>query len=185
MRIVAGRFRGKSLKSPKDSTIRPTTDRVREALFNILASRLGPHLEGKRVLDLFAGTGALGLEALSRGASQVVFVDKGVESRALLRDHVQEFGVAGQARILKRDATSLGKIEKFRPFDLVFLDPPYGLGLGGKALENARDGGWLNPGALVVWEERRDAEVTPPAGFTLEDRREYGDTAMTFLTFSG
>ena len=108
MRIVAGRFRGKQLKSPKDTSIRPTSDRVRESVFNMLASRLGPDLAGHRVLDLFAGTGALGLEALSRGASYAVFVDTGTEARGLIRDHIEAFGLGGQTKLLRRDATALG-----------------------------------------------------------------------------
>ncbi|MBU1176127.1 MAG: 16S rRNA (guanine(966)-N(2))-methyltransferase RsmD, partial [Alphaproteobacteria bacterium] len=152
MRIVAGRFRGRPLASPPDESIRPTADRVRESVFNMLASRLGPDLGGARVLDLFAGTGALGLEALSRGASFAMFVDSGIAARALIRDHIETFGLGGTTRLLKRDATSLGPIERFKPFDLVFLDPPYGKGLGEKALASARDGGWIVPGALIVFE---------------------------------
>src|ERR1700742_3364895 len=129
MRIVAGKFRGKALLSPKDDSIRPTADRVREAVFNILASRLGPNLDGKRVLELFAGTGALGLEALSRGAANVVFVDIGAEARGLIRDHIEAFGAGGTTKLLRRDATSLGPAGSMRAFDLVFLDPPYGQGL--------------------------------------------------------
>src|ERR1700689_294962 len=108
MRIVAGRFRGKALLSPKDESIRPTADRVREAIFNILASRFGQDFAGLRVLDLFAGTGALGLEALSRGAAHAVFVDDGAEARGLIRDHIEAFGVAGSSKLLRRDATDLG-----------------------------------------------------------------------------
>ncbi|HEY8594245.1 MAG TPA: 16S rRNA (guanine(966)-N(2))-methyltransferase RsmD [Devosiaceae bacterium] len=185
MRIVAGRFRGKGLKSPSDAAIRPTSDRVRESIFNILASRIGPDFEGRRVLDLFAGTGALGLEALSRGASHATFVDTGIEARGLIRDHIEGFGLGGQARLLRRDATDLGPAERFRPCDLCFLDPPYGKGLGERAMSSAARGGWLLPGAIVVLEERKDTEVVLPPGFSLDDRREYGDTAVSFLTFEG
>lgn len=183
MRIVAGKFRGKQLNSPSDDSIRPTADRVRESMFNILGSRLGPVLEGKRVLDLFAGTGALGLEALSRGAEHVTFVDVGAEARGLIRDHIQAFGVAGITKLLRRDATGLGAPGTFGQFDLVFLDPPYGQQLGEKALAELAANGWLKPGATLVWEESIDAPVTVPAGFTLDDEREYGAAAVRFLTF--
>lgn len=132
MRIVAGKFRGKALLSPSDDSIRPTSDRARELMFNILASRIGVHLDGVKVLDLFAGTGALGLEALSRGASGAVFVDIGAELRGLIRDHIEAFGIAGIAKLLRRDATALGVAGTMGPFDLVFLDPPYGQGLGSR-----------------------------------------------------
>ena len=183
MRIVAGRFRGKALNSPSDESIRPTADRVRESIFNILSSRLGPVLEGKRVLDLFAGTGALGLEALSRGAAHVTFVDTGAEARGLIRDHIEAFGAGGITKLLRRDATNLGTPGTFGQFDLVFLDPPYGQGLGEKALAHIAANGWLAPGATIVFEESADAEVEIPPGFTLEDRREYGAAAVHFLSF--
>ena len=134
MRIIGGKFRGKTLSSPSDDSIRPTSDRARESIFNILGSRLGPVLAGKRVLDLFAGTGALGLEALSRGAEHVTFVDTGAEARGLIRDHIQAFGAAGITKLLRRDATALGTPGTFGQFDLIFLDPPYNQGLGEKAL---------------------------------------------------
>ena len=139
MRIVAGKFRGKALTSPEDDSIRPTADRVRESVFNILASRLGPSFEGLRVLDLFAGTGALGLEALSRGATHVIFVDTGAEARGLIRDHIEAFGAGGVSKLLRRDATALGDAGTMGPVDLVFLDPPYGKGLGEQALGLAPD----------------------------------------------
>jgi 16S rRNA (guanine966-N2)-methyltransferase len=184
MRIVAGKFRGKSLLSPSDDSIRPTADRVREAVFNIIASLIGPSLEGKRVLDLFAGTGALGLEALSRGASRAVFVDDGVEARGLIRDHIEAFGVAGIAKLLRRDATELGPAGSFGPFDLVFLDPPYGKGLGERALVSARAGGWLAPDTVIVLEEGSDVALDFPPGFSLDDRREYGAAAVHFLSLA-
>lgn len=183
MRIVAGKFRGKQLNSPSDDSIRPTADRVRESMFNILGSRLGPVFDGKRVLDLFAGTGALGLEALSRGAAHVTFVDTGAESRGLVRDHIQAFGVAGITKLLRRDATALGTPGTFGQFDLVFLDPPYGLGLGEKAMAELAANGWLKSGATLVWEESADAAVTVPEGFVLDDERTYGAAAVRFLTF--
>lgn len=183
MRIVAGKFRGKQLSSPADDSIRPTSDRARESMFNILGSRLGPVLEGKRVLDLFAGTGALGFEALSRGAAHVTFVDTGAEARGLIRDHIQAFGAAGITKLLRRDATALGAPGTFGQFDLIFLDPPYGQGLGEKALAELAANGWIAPGATIVWEEAVNAEVTIPTGFDLEDTREYGAAAVRFLTF--
>jgi 16S rRNA (guanine966-N2)-methyltransferase len=184
MRIVAGKFRGKALTSPSDLSIRPTADRVRESMFNILASRLGPVFDGVRVLDLFAGTGALGLEALSRGAAHVTFVDMGAEARGLIRDHIEAFGAGGITKLLRRDATDMGTPGSLKPFDLVFLDPPYGQNLGETALTNLAIGGWLAPGATVVFEESIDASIEIPSGFTLDDRREYGAAAVHFLTFS-
>ena len=183
MRIIGGKFRGKTLSSPSDDSIRPTSDRARESIFNILGSRLGPVLAGKRVLDLFAGTGALGLEALSRGAEHVTFVDTGAEARGLIRDHIQAFGAAGITKLLRRDATALGTPGTFGQFDLIFLDPPYNQGLGEKALAELATNGWIAPGATIVWEEAAEAEVTIPPGFELDDTREYGAAAVRFLTF--
>ena len=185
MRIVAGRFRGKQLTTPSDLSIRPTADRVREAMFNILATRLGPNFDGLRVIDLFAGTGALGLEALSRGAAHVTFVETGAEARGLIRDHIEAFGAGGIAKLLRRDATALGPAGSIRPFDLVFLDPPYGKGLGEAALVSLREGNWLAPGATVVFEESSDAVLAFPDGFELKDRREYGAAGVHILTFTG
>jgi 16S rRNA (guanine966-N2)-methyltransferase len=182
MRIVAGKFRGKQLSSPDDDSIRPTADRVRESVFNILASRLGPNFDGLRVLDLFAGTGALGLEALSRGASNVVFVDTGAEARGLIRDHIEAFGAGGVAKLLRRDATSLGPAGTMGPVDLVFLDPPYGKGLGEQALLSLQLGNWLKPETLLVLEESSEAALSLPEGFALDDRREYGAAAIHLLS---
>ncbi|RYJ00287.1 MAG: 16S rRNA (guanine(966)-N(2))-methyltransferase RsmD [Acetobacteraceae bacterium] len=184
MRIVAGKFRGKALLSPSDESVRPTSDRAREAMFNILASRIGVHLDGLKVLDLFAGTGALGLEALSRGAQSAVFVDTGAEARGLIRDNIEAFGVAGIAKLLRRDATALGLAGTMGPFDLVFLDPPYNRGLGELALASLSDGNWLNPDATIVLEEASEAELALPEGFILDDRREYGAAALHFITLS-
>ena len=174
MRIVAGKFRGKQLSSPEDDSIRPTADRVRESVFNILASRLGPNFDGMRVLDLFAGTGALGLEALSRGAANIVFVDTGAEARGLIRDHIEAFGAGGVAKLLRRDATNLGPAGTMGPVDLVFLDPPYGQGLGERALVSLKAGGWLKQETMLVLEESSGVEVTLPDGFKLDERRNYG-----------
>ena len=181
MRIVGGKFRGKVLTSPEDDSIRPTADRTRESVFNILASRLGASFDGLRVLDLFAGTGALGLEALSRGASHVTFVDTGADARGLIRDHIEAFGAGGVAKLLRRDATALGEAGTMGPVDLVFLDPPYGKGLAEQALASLRNGGWLKPETLLVLEESSEVPVLLPDGFVLDDRREYGAAAVHFI----
>jgi 16S rRNA (guanine966-N2)-methyltransferase len=180
MRIVGGAFRGRPLATPKTNAIRPTTDRAREAVFNVIAHRHRGHLDGARVLDLFAGTGALGLEALSRGASYGVFIEETAEGRGLIRTNVEAFGLSGRTKIFRRDATKLGEAGTLQPFDLVFADPPYGKGLGELALAAARDGGWLKPGALCLVEEAAATPFQPPAGFTLDDRRDYGDTTIAF-----
>jgi len=144
MRVVGGTLRSRPLAGPKSAGIRPTSDRLREALFNILVHGYGDPVTGARVLDLFAGTGALGIEAISRGAAYALFVDDGVEARALLRENVETLGLGGVTRIFRRDATKLGPAHPLEPFSLVFLDPPYGKGLAEKALASARDGGWLS-----------------------------------------
>src|SRR4030095_15105704 len=167
MRIVGGRLGGRTLASPRSQAIRPTADRLRESLFNILVHAYGDPVTGARVLDLFAGTGALGLEALSRGAAFALLVDDAAEARALLRENVAALGLGGVSRIFRRDATRLGPAHPLEPFSLVFLDPPYGKGLAEKALLSARDGGWLAPSALIVVEEAADAAFTTPVG--LED----------------
>jgi 16S rRNA (guanine966-N2)-methyltransferase len=181
MRIIAGRFRGKHLVTPSDESIRPTGDRVREAIFGILTSRLGQSFEGLRVLDLFAGTGAMGLEALSRGAAGVVLVDAGVEARGVIRDNIEALGAGGVAKLLRRDATALGPSGTMGAFDLIFLDPPYQQGLGEKALVSARDGGWIAPDATIILEESRKAVLALPDGFMLDDKRDYGGAAIYFL----
>ena len=185
MRIIAGKFRGKALLSPTDESIRPTSDRAREAMFNILASRIGVHLDGLKVLDLFAGTGALGLEALSRGAASAVFVDIGAEARGIIRDHVEAFGAGGITKLLRRDATELGFAGTMGPFDLVFLDPPYGKGLGEKALASLAAGGWLAKDATIVLEEGAEVTLDLPPGFAVDDRREYGAAAVYFIGATG
>ena len=185
MRIIAGTFRGKALLSPTDESIRPTSDRAREAMFNILASRIGVHLDGLKVLDLFAGTGALGLEALSRGAASAVFVDIGAEARGIIRDHVEAFGAGGITKRLRRDATEIGFAGTMGPFDLVFLDPPYGKGLGEKALASLAAGGWLAKDATIVLEEGAEVPLDLPPGFAVDDRREYGAAAVYFIGATG
>jgi len=182
MRVVGGRLRGRALKAPPSQAIRPTADRLRESLFNILMHAYDDPVDGARVLDLFAGTGALGIEALSRGAAFVLFMDDGVEARALLRANVEALGLGGSTRIFRRDATKLGPAHPVEPFSLVFADPPYGKGLAEKALTSAREGGWLTPGALVVIEEATAAFIAPE-GFEELERRAYGDSELVFLNF--
>jgi 16S rRNA (guanine966-N2)-methyltransferase len=181
MRIVGGRLRGRALAAPKSQAIRPTADRLRESLFNILVHAYGDPVTGARVLDLFAGTGALGLEAMSRGAAFALFVDDGAQARALLRENVQALGLAAATRIFRRDATKLGPAHPVEPFSLVFLDPPYGKGLAEQAVASARAGGWLTADALVVVEEAADAGFKTPDGFEEIERRKYDDTEFTIL----
>jgi 16S rRNA (guanine966-N2)-methyltransferase len=181
MRVVGGSLRGRVLAAPKTNAIRPTADRLRESLFNILVHAYGDPVSGARVLDLFAGTGALGIEAVSRGASFALFVDDGAEARALLRDNVATLGLGGITRIFRRDATKLGDAHPIEPFSLVFLDPPYGHGLAERALASARAGRWLATDALVVVEETVKADFTAPASFEELERRTYDDTALVIL----
>ncbi|MEW9918217.1 16S rRNA (guanine(966)-N(2))-methyltransferase RsmD [Marimonas sp. MJW-29] len=184
MRIIAGRFRGVTLanvgKGDAGAHLRPTSDRVRESLFSMLT-----HLdviEGARVLDLFAGTGALGLEALSRGAREVCFVENGRVGQRLITENIAKLRVEAKTVLMRNDATRLGSWPN-APFDLVFLDPPYGKGMGEKALAAARGGGWLAAGATVVWEE--NAPMQAPEGFTRRDTRKYGDTHVTVFEVDG
>src|ERR1700759_432541 len=162
MRIVGGRLRGRTLAAPNSDAIRPTADKLREALFNILVHAYGDPMSGARVLDLFAGTGALGIEAVSRGAAFVLFVDDGAEARALLRENVATLGLGGTSKVFRRDATSLGPAHPIEPFSLVFLDPPYGKGFAEKALASAKSGGWLAPDALIVVEEAAKSVFVVP-----------------------
>ena len=182
MRIIAGRFRGTKLVAPKDDSVRPTSDRAREALFNVLAHGIdGLEIEGARVLDLFAGTGALGLEALSRGARYCLFIEQSAAARGLLRRNVEALQLTGVTRIWRRDATKLGPASNLEAFDLMFLDPPYGKGLGELALSAAHQGSWIKPGGIAVLEERTGAEVPIPTGYEKLDVREYGDTQVIYL----
>lgn len=182
MRIVAGRFKGRALATPASMAIRPTSDRLRETIFNVLLHGLDVDdpVTDARVLDVFAGTGALGLEALSRGAAQAVFMDVGTEARGLLRRNVESFGVGGITRILRRDATRPGLVSPFDPFTLVFLDPPYGKGLGEQALIGLCAGGWLAHGAIIVLEEAAKIRIALPAPLSLLDRREAGEGQVLF-----
>jgi len=181
MRIVGGRLGGRPLAAPKSQNIRPTSDRLRESLFNILAHAYDDAITGARVLDLFAGTGALGLEAMSRGAAFALFIDDGAEARALIRQNVEALGLGGITRIFRRDATQLGAVHPNEPFGLVFLDPPYRKGLAERALVSLRDGGWLAPDALVIVEEATDSGFAAPEGFIEMERRRYDDTEFTFV----
>jgi 16S rRNA (guanine966-N2)-methyltransferase len=181
MRIVAGRLRGRALKGPASAAIRPTADRLREAIFNVLVHAYGDPITGARVLDLFAGTGALGLEALSRGAGFALFVEEAAEARALIRENVEALGLTGATRIFRRDATKLGDAKPIEPFTLVFCDPPYGQGIAERALASARAGGWLAPGALIVVEEASEPGFAPPAGLEELERRRYDDTEFVIV----
>ena len=181
MRVVGGRLKGRNIASPMTQAIRPTADRLREALFNILIHAYESPIADARVLDLFAGTGALGIEAVSRGAKFTLFVDSGSEARALLRNNVEALGLGGVTKVYRRDAADLGPAHPVEPFSLVFLDPPYRMKLAEKALASLRDGGWLTPGALLVVEEAKDAGFAAPEGFEELERRAYDDTEFTFL----
>ncbi|MEL6432356.1 MAG: 16S rRNA (guanine(966)-N(2))-methyltransferase RsmD [Pseudomonadota bacterium] len=185
MRIIGGAFRGRRLssvgKGDEPARLRPTSDRVRESLYNVLMSRYAERIEGARVLDLFAGTGALGLEALSRGAARVVFVENGRVAQKLLRQNIELCGVADASQILARDARKLGR-NPANPYDLIFLDPPYGKSLGEAALRPALVQDWISKDALIVWEEGGSIKV--PDGLVLSDERAYGETVMRFLSVS-
>lgn len=181
MRIVGGRFKGRALASPSGQGTRPTSDRVRESIFNILTHGIeGFTLQGARILDLFAGTGAFGLEAISRGARFCQFVDESAEARGLIRRNADSLGIVGQCKIWRRDATKLGPSAPQTPFDLAFADPPYNKGLGQKALTSLVEGGWLTPGAVAVLEEADKAAIADVGGLTLLDQRTYGDTQVRF-----
>jgi len=184
VRIIAGQFRGTALadvgKGDTAAHLRPTSDRVRESLFSMLTHHDVIH--AARVLDLFAGTGALGLEALSRGAAEVCFVENGRVGQKLLRENIEKLRVEPDTTILRNDATRLGSWSN-AAFDLVFLDPPYGKGMGQTALAAARAGGWLAPDAMIVWEE--NAPMNAPEGFERLDKRKYGDTHVTLLRHVG
>jgi 16S rRNA (guanine966-N2)-methyltransferase len=184
MRVVGGRLKGRSLASPASRDIRPTADRLRESLFNILVHAYEDPIQGARVLDLFAGTGALGIEAISRGAKFALFVDNGAEARALLRNNVEALGLGGVTKVFRRDAGDLGAAHPVEPFSLVFLDPPYRMRLAEKALGSLRDGGWLTPGAMLVVEEATAAGFAAPEGFAELERRAYDDTEFVFLRFT-
>lgn len=185
MRIVAGKHKGHRLAAPRDRSTRPTSDKVRESLFNILEHGLEDFgIEGARVLDLFAGTGALGLEALSRGARYCLFIESSASARGVIRTNVETLNLTGATRIWRRDAGALGPAGNIEPFDLVFADPPYGKGLGEKALASARENGWIAPGGIAVLEEYAGVDIAIPEGFEEIDRRSYRDTQIVILRAS-
>ncbi len=179
MRIVGGKFRGKALAGPLSENTRPTSDRVRESIFNILAHGIADFtFADARVMDLFAGTGALGLEAISRGAKFCLFVEEDSGARGVIRNNSDACGVIGRCKIWRRDATDLGPSAPQSPYSLVFVDPPYGQGLGEKGLQSLLAGGWLAAGAIVVLEEAEKTVVADVAGLELLDQRTYGDTQV-------
>lgn len=179
LRIVGGKFRGRDILGPTTGDTRPTSDRVRESIFNILAHGIADFTLGDaRVMDVFAGTGALGLEAISRGAKFCLFVEESAEARGIIRKNTDACGVIGQCKIWRRDATDLGPSAPQSPFTLVFADPPYNKSLGEKAMVSLVQGGWLAAGAIVVLEENVKAVVADVAGLTLIDERAYGDTQV-------
>lgn len=188
MRIVSGEFRGKAIKAPAGSATRPTSDRARQAIFNILEhAPWSSGLREARVMDLFAGSGALGFEALSRGAAFCLFVETDEAARGAIRENVDAMHLFGRTRVHRRDATALG----VRPgadgpaFDLAFLDPPYAKGLGETALEKLAAGGWLAPGAIAVFERGAEEPPFAVAGFEELDARQYGAARVHFLRFAG
>jgi 16S rRNA (guanine966-N2)-methyltransferase len=185
MRIVAGQFRGRALVAPRSDAVRPTSDRLRETIFNILAHAYGDPVPGARVIDLFAGTGALGLEALSRGARYALFVDEGAEARGLIRTNIDGLDLGGRTRLFRRDATRLGDAGPIEPFSIAFLDPPYRRGLADKALASLAQGGWLMPDALAIVEEAAGTPIDPPAQFERLEDRDYGETRLTVLRCHG
>lgn len=186
MRIVGGRLRGRELTAPTrkvSASLRPTRDRVRESIFNLLlhGNYADPPVpEEMRVLDLFAGTGALGIEALSRGADWCTFVDTDPDARALIRSNLAALGLTGSARVWRRDACDLAR-HHGPPFDLVLLDPPYGSDLIGRALVSAANGGWLADGALAVIEYGTRDSPSVPEEWTALLHRRYGETTLGVL----
>jgi 16S rRNA (guanine966-N2)-methyltransferase len=183
MRIVGGQFKGRAITAPAGRDTRPTGDRAREAVFNILAhAPWATGIEGRRVLDLFAGSGALGLEAMSRGAAFALFVETEAAARGAIRDNIEALGLFGNTRIHRRDATDLGlkPAGLGEPFDLVFLDPPYHKGLGERAVAGLSKGGWITADALVIFECAADETPATP-GFETLDTRDYGAAKVLFL----
>ncbi|MFO1013314.1 MAG: 16S rRNA (guanine(966)-N(2))-methyltransferase RsmD [Caulobacteraceae bacterium] len=184
MRIVSGAYRGRAIVAPKGQATRPTSDRARQALYNILEhAAFAPDLDGARVIDLFAGSGALGLEALSRGAEFCLFVETDAAARGAINENLETFTLFGRARVHRRDATALGvkPASDGRPFDLAFLDPPYAKGLGEKALAELKTGAWLAENALVVWERGSDEKDPEHPGYERLDERTYGAARLFFL----
>ncbi|MEM0899808.1 MAG: 16S rRNA (guanine(966)-N(2))-methyltransferase RsmD [Pseudomonadota bacterium] len=186
MRIVGGQFRGRRLAAPaaNDQRTRPTTDRTRETLFNILEHRFGDKVGGARVIDLFAGTGALGCEAISRGASFCLFVEPAGHARALIRKSIETLQLQGVTQLFRRDATRMGPIGTMKPFDVAFADPPYGKGLGDRTLVSLAEGGWLSDSSIVVLEEHAASDVALPDHYVLREQRSLGETKLRFLEYS-
>ena len=180
MRIVAGKHRARSIEAPRGERLRPTSDRVREAVFNILAHGERDLIAGAAVLDVFAGTGAMGLEALSRGAGHAIFIEKHQASLQCLGRNIARLGEVEQATVIRGEATRPGPAPGASR--LVFLDPPYGGGLAEPALRALADGGWLAPGATIVLELAGNDAFAPPEGFAISDQRAYGKTRVLFLT---
>ena len=176
MRIISGEWRGRKLVAPEGMATRPTGDRVRETLFSMLASRLGS-FEQLRVADLYAGSGALGLEALSRGAAFACFVEQDPRAIAAIRSNVEALGVGDRSRILARSVEALPPEQ---PFELVFADPPYEVGSGSAALGHILDSRWAAPGAWVAIETQRDDRVDPQ-GCTVDAERDVGRARLTLL----
>ena len=188
MRIVSGQFKGRPIVTPPGQTTRPTSDRARQAVFNILEhAAWAPELKDARVLDLFAGSGALGLEAISRGAAFCLFVETDDAARGAIRENIEAFGLFGSTRIHRRDATDLGVRPGSAgpPFDLAVLDPPYHKGLAEKAMAQLVEFGWLKPGAVVMVERGSDENAFAPAGFEVLDARDYGAARVHFLRYPG
>jgi len=186
MRIIAGKFSSRRIIAPRGAVARPTADRTREALFSLLAAREDVVFEGARVIDLFAGSGALGLEALSRGASWCLFVETDAAARAAIRDNIETLGLFGATRVHRRSAAALGPKPAGlgEPFDLAFLDPPYGRGLGETAMAALKDGAWLKPGAILTLEQGRDEDPPRAEGFEALDRRRYGVAQICVYRFA-
>ncbi|MDZ4762009.1 MAG: 16S rRNA (guanine(966)-N(2))-methyltransferase RsmD [Alphaproteobacteria bacterium] len=184
MRIVGGRFKGRAIRTPDGTTTRPTSDRARESIFNVLAhADWAPEIEGARVIDVFAGSGALGLEALSRGASFCLFVETASAARGCIRDNADTLQLFGVTRIHRRSATDLGAKPAGlgAPFNLVLMDPPYGYELAAPALEQLKRGAWTTPDALAVVETEADAAAPVTPGWRLQDERVYGAARISFL----
>ncbi len=181
MRIVGGEFRGRKLLAPAGAATRPTADRTREALFNKLAHSDLAQMEDARVLDLFAGSGALGIEAISRGARMALFVEMAADARGVIRANIEMLGLQGRTKIFRRDAAAMGDVGTISPFDLVFADPPYRKGLGEKALSSLLNGGWLAKNSVCVVEDDANTEFSPPSGFQLRDQLKQSGTTIRFL----
>ena len=190
MRLVGGRLRGRSLAAPEGLAVRPTADRTREALFNILTqgrlAEAGPALEGARLLDAFAGTGALGLEALSRGAAAVVFMEEQAVAEAALRKNIRDLGVEAESKVLRADVLRPPPAERHGgPCDIVLMDPPYNQGLATPALTALDAAGWLAADCLVTLELLKSEPFEPPAGFAELESRNYGKARLVFLRKAG